>query len=319
MPGCGPGARCACTCSIASRVSLPLRPRRAVDLRLLEQPPLLLGARLARRPRSRPSAAHARARLPHSGASGGPGRGLGGGAKRGAALVNRSLASSTSPPLRRAAASASSPAPSASSTASGRERAELDRGAAREDRLGELLGLGADQDQVSEGRRLLERLQQRVLALVAQVLGLLDDEDARAPPSAGLRLAARITCSRTSSTRCWAPGGRSQTRSGWGEGSSRARRRASSRIGGAVGEQLGRERSRGGGLARAARAAEEVGVARRRASAAESARRPRAAGAGSPRRGPRGSPACRRRASTSDTVAPARALARMPCSASTAA
>ena len=59
----------------------------------------------------------------------------------------------------------------------GRERREVDRLAARGDRLQQPVGLGGEQDQVDEGRRLLERLQQRVLALVAHRLGRLDDED----------------------------------------------------------------------------------------------------------------------------------------------
>ena len=59
----------------------------------------------------------------------------------------------------------------------GRQRREVDRLAARGDRLQQRLRLGAEQDQVDELGRLLERLQQRVLALVAHRLGRLDDED----------------------------------------------------------------------------------------------------------------------------------------------
>ncbi len=95
-------------------------------------------------------------------------------------------ARSRSPAARRAAAAISSGvAPAASGAARqlrfqhlGRERREVDRLAARGDRLQQALGLGAEQDQVDEGRRLLQRLQQRVLALVAHRLGGVDDEDA---------------------------------------------------------------------------------------------------------------------------------------------
>ena len=59
---------------------------------------------------------------------------------------------------------------------------------------------------------------------------------------------------------CWAPGGRSQTRSGCGLGSSSARRRVSSGSGCRGGEQLGGEGAGDATLARAARALEEVGV-----------------------------------------------------------
>ena len=62
----------------------------------------------------------------------------------------------------------------------GRERGEVDGVAAGGDRLQEGLGLGGEQDQVDELGGLLERLQQRVLALVAQRLRRLDDEDALA-------------------------------------------------------------------------------------------------------------------------------------------
>ena len=126
-------------------------------------------------------------------------------ARRRRPMVGSSRASSTSPPLRRATAR---PPGSRRSGARARPPAragELDgdsaRGSSREQ-----LRLRADQDQVREGRRLLQGLQQRVLALVAQGLGLLDHEDP-ALPSTGRRLAARITDSRTSSTRCWAPAG----------------------------------------------------------------------------------------------------------------
>ena len=65
---------------------------------------------------------------------------------------------------------------------------------------------------------------------------------------------------RTSSTRCWLPGGRSQVRSGWGEGSSSARRRASAGSSAPVGQQRGGEGPGGGRLAAAGRADERVGV-----------------------------------------------------------
>ena len=56
------------------------------------------------------------------------------------------------------------------------EPREAHRAAARAHRLQQRLGLGADQDQVGERRRLLERLQQRVLALLGHRLGGLDHE-----------------------------------------------------------------------------------------------------------------------------------------------
>ena len=91
-------------------------------------------------------------------------------------------ASSTSPAERRAAAaisSGSAPRPSRQRGFDrlGRQRREVDRLAARGDRLQQRRRLGGEQDQVDEPGRLLQRLQQRVLALVAHRLGRLDDED----------------------------------------------------------------------------------------------------------------------------------------------
>ncbi len=60
------------------------------------------------------------------------------------------------------------------------KRGEFDRLAAGGDGLEQALAVGAEQDQVDEPGRLLERLQQRVLTLVAHRLGGLDDEDALA-------------------------------------------------------------------------------------------------------------------------------------------
>ena len=98
-----------------------------------------------------------------------------------AGVESRKRARSRSPAARRAAAATSSsgsPIPaSAASTASAGEWREIDRLAARGDRLEQRRGLGAEQDQVDELGRLLERLQQRVLALVAHRLRRLDDED----------------------------------------------------------------------------------------------------------------------------------------------
>ncbi len=56
--------------------------------------------------------------------------------------------------------------------------ARNDLAAARADRLQQRLWLGADQDQMRERRRLLERLQQRVLALLGHRVGGLDHEHA---------------------------------------------------------------------------------------------------------------------------------------------
>ena len=105
---------------------------------------------------------------------------------RGRARSSSSRARSRSPAARRAAAAISSgrgrPALGGELGFEhlGRERREVDRLAARGDRLQQRLGLGAEQDQVDELGRLLERLQQRVLALVAHRLRRLDDEDALA-------------------------------------------------------------------------------------------------------------------------------------------
>ena len=60
------------------------------------------------------------------------------------------------------------------------EGGEVDRLAAGGDRLQQGLGLGGEEDQVGEGGRLLQRLQQGVLALVAHRLRRLDHEDAPA-------------------------------------------------------------------------------------------------------------------------------------------
>ena len=145
----------------------------------------------------------------------------------------------------------------------GRERGELDRGAAGQDRLGELLGLGADQDEVGEWRRLLECLQEGVLALVPQVLGLLDDEDPSSPlgrAEAGRadHLLADVF------DQVLGPRRPQPDEVGVRRGIEQRAAAGVIRIGCALGEELGRERSRGRGLARASRAAEEVGVAGRR-------------------------------------------------------
>src|SRR6185436_9641786 len=58
-----------------------------------------------------------------------------------------------------------------------RQRREVDRLAAGSDRLEELGGFRGQQNQVDERRWLLERLEQRVLALVAHLLCGVDDED----------------------------------------------------------------------------------------------------------------------------------------------
>ena len=251
------------TCSVASRVSFPLRPALRHRLGLLHQAPLLLCAGLlaglARRV-EQPAPGLGR-RLPPSGRPGRrPRRSP---AARSRVSPSSSRASSTSPPLRRAAAAASSPGPERLEHRVGRQRPELDR--ARSGRGSSRRAARARSRSGSGGRTGAgsSSVLSSAFWLSSRRSSASSITKTRRPPSAGLRLEARITDSRTSSTRCWAPGGRSQARSGCGEGSSSARRRASSGIGRAVGEQLRREGPGGGRLAGAPRPAEDVGVAGR--------------------------------------------------------
>jgi hypothetical protein len=140
-----------------------------------------------------------------------------------------------------------------------RQRRELDRLAARGDRLEQCLRLGAEQDQMGEGGWLLERLQQRVLALVAHRLGRLEDED---PPTAlegpigsgadhpfADRLDQVLGAARREPDQVWVGRGIEQGAAAGVVG-----------ILGAGGEDLGGEGAGGGALARPPRAAEEICV-----------------------------------------------------------
>ena len=104
------------------------------------------------------------ARAPSASRAGGRGRGRRrrGGRRRGARRRRR-------PAAPRPSGAAATPA------AAGRSGRRWQR---RAHRLEQRLGLGGDQDQVGVGGRLLERLQQRVLALLGHRVGGLDHEDA---------------------------------------------------------------------------------------------------------------------------------------------
>ncbi len=140
-----------------------------------------------------------------------------------------------------------------------RQGGELDRLAARGNRLEEALGLGAEQDQVGEAGRLLERLQQGVLALVAHRLGRLEDEDPALPfegPVGGGTdhpLAYGLD-------HVLGPGRRKPDQVGVGRGVESGAAPGVVGVLGARGEDLGGEGPGGGALARPARAPEEIRV-----------------------------------------------------------
>ncbi len=139
------------------------------------------------------------------------------------------------------------------------QRRELDRLAARGDRLQQRLGLGAEQDQVGERRRLLERLQQRVLALVAHRLRRLDHEDPPAALEGPVGGGADHPLAHLLDQVLGAARGEPDE---VGVGRGVEQRPAPGVLGvlGGGGEDLGGEGAGGGALAGAARAAEEVGV-----------------------------------------------------------
>ncbi len=141
-----------------------------------------------------------------------------------------------------------------------RERSEVDRLTARDDGLEQRRRLGAEQDQVDEIGRLLERLQQRVLALVAHRLGGLEDED----PAAALERSvggradhplADLLDQVLGAARC------QPDEVGVGRGIEQRPAAGIVGVGGPGGEDLSRERPRRGPLAGAWWAAEEVGMA----------------------------------------------------------
>ena len=141
----------------------------------------------------------------------------------------------------------------------GRERRELDRLAARGDRLQQRRRLGAEQDQVDELRRLLERLQQRVLALVAHRLRGLDDEDAAAALERAVGGGADHPLAHLLDHVLGAAR-RQPDEIGVGRG---VEHRATAGVLGVIGrggEDLGREGAGRGPLAGARRPAEQVGV-----------------------------------------------------------
>ena len=141
------------------------------------------------------------------------------------------------------------------------EPVEADLAAARAHRLQQRLGLGADQDQVGERRRLLERLQQRVLALLGHRVGGLDHEHAplaleravgdlrRSPargrprPGAGCRAGAARRGRDAARGRRARGGARRRGRARPSASSSAASARAAARLAGAgrAGEQVGVE------------------------------------------------------------------------------
>ena len=187
---------------------------------------------------------------------------------RAAARSSSSRARSRSPAARRAAAAISSrgspsPARELGLDRLGRERRELDRLAARGDRLQQRRRLGAEQDQVDELGRLLERLQQRVLALVAHRLGGLDDED----PLAALERAVGGGADHPLADlldHVLGAARRQPDEVGVGRGVEQGAAAGIVGVVGRGGEDLRREGAGRGPLAGPARAAEEVGVGRAR-------------------------------------------------------
>jgi len=145
----------------------------------------------------------------------------------------------------------------------GRNRDEVDRLAAGGNRLKELGGLSGKQEDVDESRGLLERLQQRVLALVAHLLGGLDNEDAL------LRFEGSVS-GRTDHflanllDHVLGAAGAQPDKVRVRRGVEQSAAAGVLGVGGAAGEDLGRESASGGGLTRAARTAEEICVRRGR-------------------------------------------------------
>ena len=150
--------------------------RRVLDAPSRRPPPSSAGASRAPR-RSRPRSPPRRSARPRRGAR----------AHRPRAGAR---ARSRSPAARRAAAATSSGSPAPLELGLDgldRERRELDRLAARGDVSSSAAGSELSRIRWTKLGRLLERLQQRVLALVAHRLGRLDDEDAACRPRTGGR------------------------------------------------------------------------------------------------------------------------------------
>ena len=184
----------------------------------------------------------------------------------------------------------------------GPEPGEAHRAAARAHRLEQRLGLGADQDQVGEGGRLLERLQQRVLAFLGHRVRVLDHEH---PPLALERAVGDLSdhplahgLDQVLGPRRAQPG-EVRVRRGVGERPPPG----VGRVGGPVGEQLGGQSPRRRPLPGAARPGEQVGVKRLRGGGGQGLARDRLVGGRLGDRGAhrRSSTAARRRAATSPT------------------
>ena len=140
---------------------------------------------------------------------------------------------------------------------------ELQALAARQDRLGNLLRVGGAQHEHHVGRRLLERLEQGVERLRREHVDLVDDIDLVAPARGGERdavddlLANVVDAGARRGVELVDVG----VRAG-GDGLALLAGAVGVRRGPVLAEQRLGEQARRGGLARAARSAEQVGVRR---------------------------------------------------------